>query len=176
MYRAFTLLESLFVLLIISLLLVSAIPLWNTNTDQQILTQESQKIYAFIRKMQARAENSSEIWYLVANQNLAKQEWCLTAQIKSDQICDCFRPKDCPNQVLAHFYEPAFPHKTMLISKKYYPLDSARLNGMRSTTQGNCFAIQVGKLRATLGFQNSGNLTLSMQNSDSACREQEEQE
>ena len=36
----------------------------------------------FLRNIQARAENSSAIWFILANQDRANQRWCITAQLK----------------------------------------------------------------------------------------------
>lgn len=140
-YRGFTLLESLIVLLIISMAVLFALPFWQQTNNQLILQKEQQKLYLFLRQIQARVENSTEIWFLIPNRNLTTKRWCITAQIKSDQLCDCLYPIGCPKEAQARFYYPYFPEKTMLISKRYYPQEISRLSGIRDTASSNCFVL-----------------------------------
>ena len=66
MQKGFTLLESLIALLVISVLLTSALPTWQHYRQQSILQKEQQKLYIFLRQIQARVENSSDIWLLIS--------------------------------------------------------------------------------------------------------------
>ena len=61
MQKGFTLLEMLIALFILSLLLMLALPTWQQSSQQNILQKEQQKLYAFLRQIQARVENSSDI-------------------------------------------------------------------------------------------------------------------
>ena len=69
MQKGFTLLESLIALLVISVLLTLALPTWQHYRQQSILQKEQQKLYIFLRQIQARVENSSDIWFLIANRH-----------------------------------------------------------------------------------------------------------
>lgn len=111
MQKGVTLVELLIGLAIISIALSFAVPLWQTDSPKTILAKEQHRLYLFLRQIQARAENSSEVWFLLINRNLATQQWCLTAQVKNDQTCDCFNPTNCPKEAYAHFYYPYFPKK-----------------------------------------------------------------
>ncbi len=122
MQKGFTLLEMLIALFIISLLLTLALPAWQQHSQQTILQKEQQKLYVFLRQIQARVENSTDIWLLLANRDPVGKRWCLTAQIKNSHLCDCLNPVACPQNVSAHFYYPAFA-ETVLVSKRYYPLE-----------------------------------------------------
>ena len=126
MQKGFTLLEMLIALFIISLLLTLALPAWQQHSQQTILQKEQQKLYVFLRQIQARVENSTDIWLLLANRDPVGKRWCLTAQIKNSHLCDCLNPVACPQNVSAHFYYPAFA-ETVLVSKRYYPLEFTRL-------------------------------------------------
>lgn len=66
MQKGFTLLEMLIALFIISLLLTLALPAWQQHSQQTILQKEQQKLYVFLRQIQARVENSTDIWLLLA--------------------------------------------------------------------------------------------------------------
>lgn len=171
MLRGFTLLESLFVLLIISLMLFITLPKWNALSDSQVLNQEQEALYTFIRQVQARAENSSEIWYLVASQNIAQQTWCLTAQIKSDQICDCLSPHSCVEHLSPHIYSPHFPQRTMLVAKKFYPQELTKISGVRNTFVSSCFILQANNLHTLFQLSNTGKIKISPSSSLSACQE-----
>ena len=118
MYKGITLLETLIVLFILSLTLAFALPKWQKNDPKYFLEKEQQRLYFFLRNIQARAENSSAIWFILANQDRANQRWCITAQVKNDHFCDCFYPQNCPKNLYAHFYYPYFEGKTMLIGPK----------------------------------------------------------
>ena len=65
MQKGFTLLEILIALLIISVLLTLSLPAWQQHRQQSILQKEQQKLYIFLRQIQARVENSSDIWFLI---------------------------------------------------------------------------------------------------------------
>ena len=61
MQKGFTLLEMLIGLFILSLLLMLVLPTWQQSSQQNSLQKEQQKLYAFLRQIQARVENSSDI-------------------------------------------------------------------------------------------------------------------
>ena len=173
MQKGFTLLEILIALLIISVLLTLSLPAWQQYRQQNILQKEQQKLYIFLRQIQARVENSSDIWFLIANRHQMTQRWCLTAQIKSDKLCDCLNPQHCPQEVSAHFYYPTF-EDTMLISKRYYPFEFTRLSCIRNTALTACFVLQANHQRTLFSFFNVGSLKLKDNQSLSACVNDEE--
>ena len=173
MQKGFTLLEMLIALFILSLLLMLALPTWQQSSQQNVLQKEQQKLYAFLRQIQARVENSSDIWFLIASRDLSGKRWCLTAQIKNHHLCDCLAPQGCPQHVSAHFYYPAFSD-TMLISKRYYPLERMRLSGIRNTASTACFVLQANHQRTLFSFFNVGSLKLKDNQSLSACVNDEE--
>ena len=53
MQKGFTLLEILIALLIISVLLTLSLPAWQQHRQQSILQKEQQKLYIFLRQIQA---------------------------------------------------------------------------------------------------------------------------
>lgn len=167
--KAFTLLESLIVILIISLMTLFALPVWQQTNSQLILEKEQQKLYLFLRQIQARVENSNEIWFLIPNRNLLSQRWCITAQIKHNTLCDCLHPSSCPKEASAYFYYPYFPQHTMLISKRYYPQEITRLSGIRDTSSSACFVLQADNSRTVFSFFNVGSLKLKDYQTASAC-------
>ncbi|PJG84610.1 type II secretion system protein [Conservatibacter flavescens] len=169
MAKGFTLLEILVALLILSVTALMTLPVWQRSNEQMILVKEQHKLQLFLRKIQSRAENSSDIWFIVANRDLAQQQWCLTAQIKHTQICDCLNPNTCPNEVSAQYYYPYFADKTMLISKKYFPQELSRFNGMRDTLSTICFVLQAGSSRSVFSLFNVGSVKLKDYQSQSAC-------
>ena len=71
MYKGITLLETLIVLFILSLTLAFALPKWQKNDPKYFLEKEQQRLYFFLRNIQARAENSSSIWFILANRDTA---------------------------------------------------------------------------------------------------------
>lgn len=101
--RGFTLLEMLIVLLIISITVTFVSPMWQQTNTQTILNKEQQKLYLFLRYIQTRVENSNDIWFLIPNRDLNKKTWCITAQIKSDKLCDCLLPQTCSKDVMHIF-------------------------------------------------------------------------
>ena len=109
MYKGFTLLEVLTALFIISALSVLALPAWQQTNTQMILQKEQHKLYLFLRQIQARVENSSEIWLLIASRQADKKGWCLTPQIKTDNLSNCLSPQTCTADASADFYYPYFP-------------------------------------------------------------------
>ncbi|WP_032093686.1 type II secretion system protein [Necropsobacter rosorum] len=169
MAKGFTLLEMLTVLLIISSMMLLALPVWQQGSDQAILEKEQRKLYLFLRYIQARVENSNEIWLLIVNRDQLQQRWCITAQIKNEQICDCFSPQSCSSQLSAQFYYPSYAGKTMLISKSYYPKEITRLNGIRNTISTACMVLQAGERRTLFSFFNIGSLKLKNNQALSAC-------
>lgn len=174
MPKGFTLLESLITLLIISLCLFFAIPNWQPVNAKIILNKEQQKLYLFLRQVQARVENSNEIWFLIANRDLNRHQWCLTAQMKSSQLCDCLNPQSCPKDIPMQLYYPYFPEKTMLVSKVYYPKEITRLNGIRNTYSTQCFVLQADNVRSLFSLFNVGSLKVKDYQSLSACVNSEE--
>lgn len=169
MQKGFTLLEVLATLFIVSTLAMLALPTWQQTNAQMILYKEQQKLYLFLRQIQARVENSSEIWLLIANRRVDRGGWCLTAQIKTDTLCDCLSPHSCPSDASAHFYYPYFPEQTMLVSKRYYPTEMTRLSGIRDTASSTCFVLQADNNRTLFSFFNVGSLKLKSYQSTSAC-------
>ena len=70
----------------------------------QIFLEKSNNGFIFSCEIfKARAENSSAIWFILANQDRANQRWCITAQVKNDHFCDCFHPHNCPKNLYANF-------------------------------------------------------------------------
>lgn len=169
MRKGATLLELLIGLAIISLVLIFTAPLWQTDNPKTILAKEQHRLYLFLRQIQGRAENSSEIWFILASRHPISQQWCLTAQVKSDKLCDCLNPINCPKEVYAHFYYPYFAGKTMIVSPKIYPLEVARFNGVRNTIDSNCFLLEAGEDRTLFSFFNVGSIKLKPNQSASAC-------
>ncbi|OOS00972.1 prepilin-type N-terminal cleavage/methylation domain-containing protein [Canicola haemoglobinophilus] len=167
--KGFTILEILIVLLIISLTVTFALPAWQKTNARMILEKERNKLYIFLREVQARVENSNDIWLLVANRDLSKNRWCLAAQRKIDEICDCLNPMKCSKGSSAKFYYPYFADKTMLISKSYYPKEITRLNGTRNTVSTTCFVLQSDKNQTLFSFFNVGSIKMKDFQSLSAC-------
>lgn len=158
MQKGMTLVELLIGLAIISIALNFAVPLWKTDSPKTILAKEQHRLYLFLRQIQARAENSSEVWFLLINRNLATQQWCLTAQVKNNQTCDCLNPINCPKEVYAHFYYPYFPNKTMIQSHHIYPKEITRFDGIRNTIVTRCFILQAENERTLFLFFNVGSI------------------
>ncbi|OOF51790.1 prepilin-type N-terminal cleavage/methylation domain-containing protein [Rodentibacter genomosp. 1] len=169
MRKGATLLELLITLTIISITLSFTIPFWQTDNPKMILAKEQHRLYLFLRQIQGRAENSSEIWFILANRHPTTKRWCMTAQVKNDKLCDCLNPTVCPKEVYAHFYYPYFADQTTIMSPKIYPLEIARFNGIRNTIDSNCFLLQVGDDRTLFSFFNVGSLKLKPNQSASAC-------
>ncbi|AOF52260.1 prepilin-type N-terminal cleavage/methylation domain-containing protein [Rodentibacter caecimuris] len=169
MHKGLTLVELLIGLAIISIALSFSLPLWQTDNPKTILAKEQHRLYLFLRQIQGRAENSSEIWFILANRHPTTKQWCMTAQVKNDKRCDCFAPTSCPKEVYAHFYYPYFDQKTMIISPKIYPTEMARFNGIRNTIDSNCFLLQAGDESTLFSFFNVGSLKLKPNQSASAC-------
>lgn len=167
--KGFTLLEILIVLLIISVTVTFSFPMWQTANTKMILEKEQNKLYIFIRELQARVENSNDIWFLIANRDLVSKRWCLVAQPKNTDICDCLNPRSCNRNIPMKFYYPYFADKTMLISKVYYPREMTRLNGTRNTSTTTCFVLQSDQQRTVFSFFNVGSLKLKGYQSLSAC-------
>lgn len=169
MQKGVTLVELLIGLAIISIVLSFVVPLWQTDSPKTILAKEQHRLYLFLRQIQARAENSSEVWFLLINRNLATQQWCLTAQVKNNQTCDCLNPINCPKEVYAHFYYPYFPNKTMIQSHYIYPKEITRFDGIRNTIVTRCFILQAENERTLFLFFNVGSIRLKTNQFDSAC-------
>lgn len=168
-YKGFTLLEILIVLSIIGMVMLFSLPTWQKTDAQIILNKEQQKLYVFLRQIQARVENSNDIWFLLASRNISKQQWCLTAQPKREQLCDCLNPQSCSQQQNIYFYYPYFPQQTMLNAKSYYPKELSRFNGTRNTFSTVCFVLQAGQSRTLFSLFNVGSLKIKDYQSMSAC-------
>ena len=158
MLKGFTLLEMLVVILIVSITALFALPAWQQTNTQLILAKEQHKLQLFLRQIQARVENSTEIWFLIANRDLGKKTWC-----------NCLQPNSCRQDVSAHFYYPKFSDKTMLVSKRYYPTEVTRFSGIRDTATSACFVLQAEDNRTLFSFFNVGSLKLKDYQSASAC-------
>ena len=102
MYKGATLMELLIGLAIIGIALSFAFPLWQTDNSKMILAKEQHRLYLFLRQIQARAENSSDVWLVLINQNPATREWCVSAQLKNDKLCDCLHPTNCQSKNLSY--------------------------------------------------------------------------
>lgn len=173
MKSGFTLLETLLVVLLLSAVATLTLPQWRTLSDYQVLYKEQRRLFAFLRHVQLRAENSAEIWFLLINRDQhsfdQKNRWCISAQLKDSLICDCFIPHSCPKRVQPHFYYPSFPQQTRIISKKYYPAEISRLSGIRDTFSAACFVLQAGKERSIFSLFNVGSLRVKNDQAASAC-------
>ena len=156
MYKGATLMELLIGLAIIGIALSFAFPLWQTDNSKMILAKEQHRLYLFLRQIQARAENSSDVWLVLINQNPATREWCVSAQLKNDKLCDCLHPTN-------------FAEKTNILSPKIYPTAIARFYGVRNTFEANCFSLQSGDEITVFSFFNVGSLKLKTGQSMSAC-------
>ncbi|MDO5055652.1 prepilin-type N-terminal cleavage/methylation domain-containing protein [Pasteurella oralis] len=173
MKNGFTLLEMLIVLLLLSCVFVITLPSWQNLREQQHFNQELSKLQLFLRRVQMRVANSQEIWLLIANRDLVQKRWCLTAQRKVDNVCDCLNPNSCSQDTTVLFYYPQFSHQTMLISKFYYPREISRLSGIRDTLETACFILQLGNQRAVFSLFNVGSIKLKRHKSFSACENKE---
>lgn len=169
MRNGFTLLEVLLTLFLLSLLATAAMPQWQRLSDHQALQKEQRKLFAFLRHVQLRAENSGEIWFLLVQRDPQKKQWCVSAQLKDPLLCDCFIADQCPRRLQPHFYYPAFAPQTQIISKKYYPAEISRLSGVRDTFSAACFVLQAGKVRSIFSLFNVGSLRVKDDQAASAC-------
>ncbi|OOF46695.1 pilus assembly FimT family protein [Rodentibacter trehalosifermentans] len=170
MEKGATLVELVILLAIIGMVLSFSVPLWQRDNPKIILAKEQHRLYQFLRQIQGRAENSSEIWFILVNRHPVTKRWCITAQVKNDKLCDCLQPTACPKAVYAHFYHPYFAEKTTIISPKIYPTEAARFNGIRNTVDSNCFLLQAAEERTLFSFFNVGSLKLKPNQSVSACK------
>ena len=71
MQKGMTLVELLIGLAIISIVLNFAVPLWKTDSPKTILAKEQHRLYLFHAKFRLGQKNSSEVWFLLINRNLA---------------------------------------------------------------------------------------------------------
>ncbi|MGV6988858.1 type II secretion system protein [Testudinibacter sp. P80/BLE/0925] len=168
MRSGFTLLDVLLAVFVLSVLATATRPQWQALSDYQVLQKEQRKLFAFLRHMQLRIENSQEIWLLLINRDTHKN-WCVTVQRKDNLLCDCFIPAGCPARVQAHFYQASFAPQTQIISKKYYPSEISRLSGVRDTFSAACFVLQAGKHRSIFSLFNVGSLRVKDDQAASAC-------
>ncbi|MGR3808673.1 prepilin peptidase dependent protein A [Pasteurella testudinis DSM 23072] len=168
MRHGFTLLEMLLVVALLSAAATLAVPQWQALSDYQVLQKEQRRLFAFLRHMQLRIENSQDIWFLLINRD-SQRRWCVSVQRKDNLICDCFIAHACPKRVQAHFYYPSFPQQTRIISKKYYPNEISRLSGIRDTFSAACFVLQAGKVRSIFSLFNVGSLRVKDDQAASAC-------
>ncbi|WP_386690751.1 hypothetical protein O1Q79_01132 [Lonepinella sp. MS14434] len=168
MKSGFTLFEMLIVLLIISIISLISMPAWQSDS-QRILAKEQHRLYLFLRQIQARVENSTQIWYLILNRDIGQQRWCVTAQIKSDTTCDCFNPSFCPDNLSAQFYYPFSSQKTMITAKAYYPQKLISFNGTRNSSDSGCFMLQNSQSRTLFSFSNLGRIRLKSDQAENAC-------
>lgn len=173
MYRGFSLLEVLISILLLSILAVKAVPLWKVFNQELILLSEQNRLKLFLRQIQQKSAYSNQIWLIMVNRQLAQQHWCITAQIKHHYLCDCLQPESCPKELLAHFYYPYFPQQSMVISKKYYPQEISRFNGIRDTFSTNCLLLQVGSAQRQLKLFNVGTIRFQSKQNMGACEQQE---
>ncbi|OOF37555.1 type II secretion system protein [Rodentibacter heidelbergensis] len=169
MRKGATLVELVIGLAILSMALSFTFPLWQMENPKRILAKEQHRLYLFLRQIQGRAENSAEIWLILANRHPITKHWCMTAQIKHEKRCDCFNPTTCPKTLYAHFYFPYFEGQTTIISPKLYPIEVARFNGIRNTVDANCFLLQAGEEHTLFSFFNVGSVKLKSNQSASAC-------
>ncbi|AAU37331.1 pilus assembly FimT family protein [Basfia succiniciproducens] len=170
MRKGFSLIEFLTVLLLISISGSLTLSGWQSLGESQMLQQEQQRLLLFIKNIQARVENSNQVWHLVANRSFDQKNWCFTAQIKHDLfICDCFYPVLCPKELLPHFYYPLFPDTVKFVGKKYYPAITAKFGGVRRTTENNCFSLISSNKQSVLSFSKMGNVSIKKPGSSSSC-------
>ncbi|MDH2927601.1 prepilin-type N-terminal cleavage/methylation domain-containing protein [Lonepinella koalarum] len=168
MKNGFTLVEMMIALLIISMITLISMPAWQSDS-QQILIKEQHRLFLFLRQIQARVENSTEIWYLVINRDISQQRWCIAAQRKSETTCDCFHPHFCPDHLLAQFYYPLSPQKNMIFAKAYYPQKLISFNGTRNSSDSGCFMLQAEQSRTLFAFSNLGRIRLKSDQAENAC-------
>ncbi|MCK3657591.1 prepilin-type N-terminal cleavage/methylation domain-containing protein [Pasteurellaceae bacterium Pebbles2] len=169
MKKGFTLLEILIVLLITSLFALASLPNWQKSDGSLILAKEQHRLYLFLRRVQARAENSTEIWYLILNRDMQQQRWCMVAQLKNEMSCDCFNPDYCPPELAAHFYYPFYANKTAISTKAFYPQKLISFNGTRNSTDPACFVLQAEENRTLFSFSNLGRVRLKTFQPSTAC-------
>ncbi|HDX1179688.1 TPA: type II secretion system protein [Pasteurella multocida] len=174
MKRGFTLLEMLMVLLLISSMLLVVLPNWTRVIDFIAFEQEQRKLWIFLRQLQTRVATSGQVWFLIANRDVNRQHWCLTAQLKSEYICDCFAPQYCPKTLSAQFYSSHFTGYTMLKTKHYYPNTMTRLSAIRDTLETTCFVLQTDYQKAIFSLFNVGSIKLKKEASLSACEHNKE--
>ncbi len=169
--KGFTLIEILLVIAISTLSLQLFIPQWKKSAKIHLFQKEQQHLYAFFRQQQARSENSRELYFLIAQRNSIGNQWCITAQLKSSQICDCFNPSLCPSSLSPQFYYPLKQGKSMIFTKQYFPQNFTKFNGNQNTSLTNCLVLQVNQHRAYFSFFNEGTLRIkNEQNITGACK------
>ncbi|MBE2896302.1 prepilin-type N-terminal cleavage/methylation domain-containing protein [Pasteurellaceae bacterium HPA106] len=168
MARGFTVMEMLLTVAIISLITMLATPAVQRLSAQYALTMEQQGLFQFLRYGQIKAQNSNEIWFILIQRKADKAQWCVSMQKKDNTLCDCFAPEHCPAHTQAQFYYPHFA-QTSIVSKKYYPREISRINGIRDTFSSACFVLQAGKVRSIFSLFNVGSLRIKDNQSLSAC-------
>ncbi|MBE2893846.1 prepilin-type N-terminal cleavage/methylation domain-containing protein [Spirabiliibacterium falconis] len=168
MAKGFTFFEVLLAMTLLSIIALVAVPSVQHISAHYALTLEQQGLLQFLRYGQIKAQNSAQIWFILIQRQADKKQWCVSMQKKDDYLCDCFAPEQCPAQLQAQFYYPKFS-QTRIVSKKYYPEEISRINGIRDTFSSACFVLQAGKVRSIFSLFNVGSLRIKDNQSLSAC-------
>lgn len=150
------------------MLFVFALPNISQISSKKRIEYEQQQLVLFLKRVQLRASQTREIWYLVANKNFNKQ-WCLSAQKKSEQVCDCFIASTCPTELQLMKYEPHFSSDIQFYTKNYYPKLISRFSGVRNTFSSACFVLQDADERTVFSLFNVGSLKLKKDVTQSSC-------
>ncbi|MGQ0285646.1 type II secretion system protein [Pasteurellaceae bacterium 22721_9_1] len=175
MQRGFTLFELLITLFIIALLSVVSLPILTKSDNQMILAKEQQRFYLFLRQIQAKIENSTDIWFLVLNRDLNQQRWCATVQLKDDTTCNCFYPQSCSSSLKPVFYYPLQQQKTMIATKSYYPDKLISFNSTRNSADSGCLLLQIDQYATLFSFSNLGRIRLREGQNLSSCNTGDEE-
>ena len=156
MTKGFTLIELILVLLLISFTLTTSFVHWHISQDSLLLQKEQQHLLHFLKKIQARAENTNQSWQISISRDLFSGKWCILAQRQASQICDCLYVHNCNSDIVRQTYHSHFTSKINILASKYYPTIWTVFNGERNTSLSAKLVLRLGDKQGTLSINNVG--------------------
>lgn len=153
MQKGMTLIELVFILFLLSLCLTLSLSSWHYFNDKRQLNLEQQRLYLFLRYIQARSENSMHSFSLFVSKN--NKKWCLFSQ-KEKSNCNCFSPKQCNKEAL--FYYPYFSERIELDYKYDNWIPITVFGAIQKNSQAKCFVLRSGDERVVFSFSNTGDI------------------
>ena len=173
MWRAFTLIDILITLTLLTISILFISPILFSLQDKWALESEIENLSSFIYQIQTKARFQKKNYSLTIAQNNNEKKWCIIAIQKESSkqvICNCLNIKSCVLKDEYHLYENQ--HKNIVLrNKSLFPKSFISIDGNAGRLESKCINISLNNTSEILQFDQWGRIYVSPKNKRSTCKD-----
>ncbi|MDG6338682.1 type II secretion system protein [Glaesserella parasuis] len=169
MFRAITIIETLFAMSIMAIALYFFSPSLFYLQDHIVLNNEIDQIKSFIYQIQAKARYQKHNYSISISQNLADKKWCMVAieKVSDKQIaCNCLNIASCDIQKSYYLYQT---ENAVVKNNSLYPKVFINVDGKSGRLESKCLRVTVNKIYEILQVEQNGVINVIQKGKRTSC-------